>query len=58
MAPRRRSNRDDSKSLFSVALGLVPPWKVVKVQFSPEEKQFHLWVDFERGASSPAPLRR
>lgn len=55
MAPRRRSGGDDSKALFSMALGLVPPWKVVEVQFSPREKQLDLWVDFERGATFACP---
>ena len=36
--------------LFTQALGLVPPWKVVSCDFDPGAKSLELVIDFERGA--------
>jgi len=41
--------------LFTQALGLVSPWKVVSCDFDPAAKSLELVIDFERGARFPDP---
>jgi len=41
--------------LFTQALGLISPWKVVTTNFDPEAKSLELVIDFERGARFPDP---
>lgn len=41
--------------LFTQALGLVSPWKVVASDFDPAAKSLELVIDFERGARFPDP---
>lgn len=41
--------------LFTQALGLNSPWKVVSTEFDPEAKTLELEIDFERGARFPDP---
>lgn len=41
--------------LFQLALGLVPPWHVGRVEFDCEKKQLDLYIDFLRGAEFPCP---
>ena len=41
--------------LFTQALGLVSPWKVVSCDFKPAAKSLDLIIDFERGARFPDP---
>jgi transposase len=41
--------------LFSAALGLEEPWKVVDVQFDPERRRLDLRIDFGKGARFPCP---
>ena len=38
------------QSLFTAALGLQAPWKVVSTDFDPAAKRIDLEVDFECGA--------
>ena len=38
------------EELFGVALGLAKPWQVVKVTFSPQDRQLDLWLDFAAGS--------
>jgi transposase len=45
----------DPNTLFTVALGLQPPWEVKALDFSLEAKRLDIRVDFERGASFPCP---
>ena len=42
-------------NLFTQALGLNSPWKVVSTEFDPTAKSFELEIDFERGARFPDP---
>ena len=43
------------QSLFTAALGLQAPWKVVSTDFDPAAKRIDLEVDFERGARFACP---
>ena len=45
----------DPNALFTVALGLQPPWEVKSLDFSVEARRLDIRVDFERGASFPCP---
>lgn len=42
-------------SLFAVALGISPPWEVVGVEFSQENKRLDLRIDFPKGAQFACP---
>ncbi|NIA23688.1 MAG: ISL3 family transposase, partial [Proteobacteria bacterium] len=42
--------------LFFQALNLSNPWKVVKVNFSREEKRLDIYLDFERGSKFSCPV--
>jgi len=44
-----------SVALFSAALGLTDPWTVVRVEFSPEQGQLDLWLDFPSGGTFTCP---
>ena len=46
----------DPNALFTVALGLTPPWEVRDLRFSVEAKRLDIVVDFERGANFPCPV--
>lgn len=41
--------------LFQQALGLTPPWRVVRSEFDPESKQLDLYLDFPRGSTFVCP---
>jgi transposase len=41
--------------LFTAALGLQAPWKVVESSFDAGERRLELRIDFERGARFPCP---
>jgi transposase len=41
--------------LFSAALGLEEPWKVVDVQFDAQRRRLDLRIDFARGARFRCP---
>jgi transposase len=40
----------DQLTLFTAALGLQSPWKVTDVRFSPEQREIHFEVGFEKGS--------
>lgn len=42
--------------LFTAALGLLAPWKVVESSFDADERRLELRIDFERGARFPCPV--
>jgi transposase len=42
--------------LFSRALGLQEPWRVVETSFDPEQRRLDLRLDFERGARFACPV--
>ncbi|TYO98353.1 transposase [Geothermobacter ehrlichii] len=44
------------EALFAVALGISPPWKVVGVEFSQENKRLDIRIDFPRGAQFACPV--
>ncbi|MHB0888379.1 ISL3 family transposase [Acidithiobacillus sp.] len=46
----------DQEQLFSLALGLVPPWLVDRVTFSVEGKRLDLYIDFPRGSRFACPV--
>lgn len=41
--------------LFTIALGIAEPWTVVRVEFSEQEQQLELWLDFPAGSSFACP---
>jgi transposase len=43
------------QQLFRVALGLAEPWVVSKIDFSEEQHQLDLWLDFPAGSKFPCP---
>jgi transposase len=47
----------DELGLFTVALGLSGPWRVVRTEFDPEATQLDLYLDFERGARFACPAK-
>lgn len=46
----------NSKSLFSAALGIAPPWEVEEVEFSEEAKRLDIKIGFSRGATFHCPV--
>ena len=46
----------DPESLFGVALGIAPPWKVEGVEFSQENKRLDIKIGFSRGATFQCPV--
>lgn len=47
--------QNQMRELFRMALGLAGPWKVSKIEFSPEHGQLDLWVNFPAGSRFPCP---
>ena len=45
----------NSESLFTVALGLMPPWQVLDIQFDPEKGRIDFKVGFTTGAKFSCP---
>jgi len=45
----------NSESLFTVALGLTPPWQVLDIQFDPEKGRIDFKVGFTTGAKFSCP---
>lgn len=43
------------QQLFSVALGLAAPWSVTRIEFTEEDQQLDLWLDFPPGSSFACP---
>lgn len=48
---------DQGNQLFTMALGLVPPWIVDEVRFTAEEKRLDLHVNFPKGRCFPCHVR-
>lgn len=44
------------ESLFAVALGITPPWEVVGVDFSQENKRLDIRIDFSKGTQFACPV--
>ncbi len=44
------------EQLFSLALGLVPPWMVDDVTFKVEDKRLDLHIDFPKGSRFACPV--
>lgn len=44
------------KELFQLALGLLPPWEVETIRFSPEEKRLDIGLKFPRGSQFSCPV--
>ena len=44
------------EKLFSLALGLVPPWLVDHVTFTAEEKRLDLHINFPKGSRFACPV--
>jgi transposase len=45
----------DELSLFTRALGIAKPWRVVDLKFSKEQGRLDLWLDFLKGAKFLCP---
>jgi transposase len=56
MGSKLRATMDQGNQLFTLALGLVPPWMVDEVQFTAEEKRLDLHVNFPRVSRFPCPV--
>ncbi|MBE7567808.1 ISL3 family transposase, partial [Acidithiobacillus sp. HP-11] len=46
----------DEDKLFTLALGLVPPWMVDDVTFKLEEKRLDLHINFPKGSRLACPV--
>jgi len=44
------------ESLFSIALGITPPWEVEGVEFSKEAKRLDIKIGFKRGSTFACPV--
>jgi transposase len=47
----------DELGLFTAALGLSGPWRVIRTEFDAEAAQLNLYLGFERGARFACPAR-
>jgi transposase len=47
----------DESGLFTAALGLSGPWRVIRTEFDPEQTQLDLYLDFARGARFGCPAK-
>lgn len=45
----------DTNPLFTIALGLVSPWEVLRTEFAPEQRELRLRVDFKEGSRFSCP---
>lgn len=45
----------NEKDLFGLALGLVSPWHIDKIEFDDANKRLDLFLDFKRGSRFPCP---
>jgi len=41
--------------MFNVALQLEDPWRLTHIEFNDNDQEWHLHIDFERGATFPCP---
>ena len=46
----------DEHGLFTLALGLTPPWEVVRIEFDVELKRLDLFLDFPSGSKFSCPV--
>ena len=46
---------DPTSTLFQLALGVRPPWRVEKIAFDPNQRRLDIQLDFERGARFQCP---
>ena len=44
------------ESLFTIALGITPPWEVMGIEFSKENKRLDIKISFSRGATFACPV--
>lgn len=44
------------ETLFGMALGIIHPWEVTKVDFSMESSRLDIFIDFQRGATFACPV--
>ncbi len=47
----------DELGLFTAALGLTAPWRVVRTEFDAEGARLDLYLEFGRGARFPCPVK-
>ena len=47
----------DELGLFTAALGLTAPWRVVRTEFDVEGARLDLYLGFGRGAQFPCPVK-
>jgi len=47
--------QNQMRELFRVALGLMEPWVVSRIEFSTEGQELHLWIDFPSGSRFACP---
>jgi transposase len=47
----------DELGLFTLALGLSGPWRVIRTEFEPEAAQLDLYLAFDRGARFACPAK-
>jgi len=47
--------QNQMRELFRMALGLAEPWRISKVEFSADQQQLDLWVDFPSGSRFACP---
>lgn len=45
----------DPETLFGMALGLMPPWQIKRIEFSTETARLDIYLDFPRGATFHCP---
>lgn len=45
----------DERGLFTMALGLTPPWQVVDIEFDVDNQRLDLHLDFPAGSRFPCP---
>jgi transposase len=50
-----KSTKADEE-LFTLALGLTPPWAVTKIAFEGSPGELHLYLDFVKGSVFPCPV--
>ncbi len=48
----------DERGLFTMALGLTPPWEVVDIDFDAERHRLDLYLDFPRREPVCVPAMR
>lgn len=49
-------NTDVTDKLLEIALHIQKPWKISKVEFSPEDGHLDVYIDFEKGTTFSCPV--